>query len=54
MKPGVIKGLKIAVSVAAAVVPMAASYFEKKDADEKMNKKIAEAVANAVKNGEES
>lgn len=54
MNPGVIKAAKIAVSVAAAVVPMAAAYFDKKDADEKLNQKVAEAVANAMKKGEES
>lgn len=49
LNPKVVKGLKIAVNVASVAVPLAAKYFADKDMDEKIAKKAAEAVAEAMK-----
>lgn len=49
MNPIVMKVTKIAVKVLGVAVPIAASYFADKELDEKIARKTAEAVTNAMK-----
>lgn len=48
MNAVVIKVAKVAVKVLGVAVPIAANYFADKELDEKITKKAAEAVANAM------
>lgn len=48
INPMVIKVVKVAVKVASIAVPIIAAHFDNKDLDEKITKKVAEAVANAT------
>jgi hypothetical protein len=43
------KVTKVAVKVLGVAVPIVTSYFADKELDEKITKKAAEAVANAMK-----
>lgn len=45
MKPNVIKGLKIVVSLAGVGVTLASNYFADKDLNDKVAKKVAEAMS---------
>lgn len=49
MNTTVIKVAKVAVKVLGIAVPIAANYFADKELDEKITKKAAEAVADAMK-----
>lgn len=49
LNPMAMKVLKIVVNVASVTVPVAAKYFADRDLDEKIAKKAAEAVAEAMK-----
>lgn len=49
MNSTVMKVTKVAVKVLGVAVPIVANYFADKELDEKIAKKAAEAVANAMK-----
>ena len=45
MNPNVMKGLKIVVSLAGVGVTLASNYFADKDLNDKVAKKVAEAMS---------
>lgn len=52
MKEKMLKAVKVLVPVASIAVTIATNYFAEKDLNEKIGKKVAEALANTT--GEES
>lgn len=50
MNPIVLKVVKTVVEVGSVALPMALKYFKDKELDENIEKKVAKAVADAMKN----